>query len=353
MISRNFLVSIMIIGLVSVSAGYGTYTFFSDTESAEDNILQAGTIDIAVDGDGFPNNDNPWNETFFIEDAKPCLTRSMIFNITNVGENPVRIFKTLNITETGEGILSEPEEDWYNNYNAGEPKNDIYTKIDYFIEVDDIPIMPFEQNNVLLEDVNGSSLLLIEELAPGETIKVEQFYHLANDTENWAQGDNMTFNIQLYAEQLNAMSPKTTSTFLENRNTEDWTEGRWNEREYNDGYYAILTYDNHAPEFDYELIGRGFSGTSEDWVLVYYKNKNWVSNFVEIDRFTVNSENFEVKNSVNIGDLPDSDAIRKNEGARIWLIPANAYDPNPSWPLYRRGEYLVHTRWISYDKTDE
>lgn len=51
---RKVLASTALVGAAGATAGAGTWAFFSDEETAEDNTISAGTIDLDVnEGDGF------------------------------------------------------------------------------------------------------------------------------------------------------------------------------------------------------------------------------------------------------------------------------------------------------------
>ncbi|KDE59062.1 hypothetical protein EL22_00490 [Halostagnicola sp. A56] len=51
---RKVLASTALVGAAGATAGAGTWAFFSDEETAEDNTISAGTIDLDVNaGDGF------------------------------------------------------------------------------------------------------------------------------------------------------------------------------------------------------------------------------------------------------------------------------------------------------------
>ncbi len=199
--NKGFLASLMIIGLISAMAGYGTLAFFSDVESAEDNTLQAGTIDIAID------NENPWMSSFTLEDMKPSEMYQQWTNVTikNVGTNDAIVCKMINITGYGGGLHPESE-------LAEDPENEINkisAAIEYWnhVEIYDANETLVEQKDILM----GHLLLGVDEeeyklgVIPGDGgyAVVTQRYHMFNETTNWAQGDNMTFDMHFYAQQVN------------------------------------------------------------------------------------------------------------------------------------------------------
>lgn len=46
--NTKILLSLLTIGVASAGVGYGTYAFFSDTESSTGNVFTAGTLDLAL-----------------------------------------------------------------------------------------------------------------------------------------------------------------------------------------------------------------------------------------------------------------------------------------------------------------
>jgi len=53
--SKGILASLLMIGVVTMAVGMGTYAYFSDTETSADNTFTAGTLDLTVDGQDDPN----------------------------------------------------------------------------------------------------------------------------------------------------------------------------------------------------------------------------------------------------------------------------------------------------------
>lgn len=193
--------SVLVIAVVA-SLGYlGTQAYFSDTEVSEDNFIQAGTIDIAVD------DQNPWESSasWIVDDMKPSTTHYMSFTITNVGNNEADVWKRLTNLEYDGGVHPESE--------FGEDPNDeinnIGTVIHYDMYVDHEPLI-IEADGYFVDsgigDGQGNGVagywMYLGRLAPQGSMLVEQSYHMDSQTGNWAQGDNMTFDVELYAQQI-------------------------------------------------------------------------------------------------------------------------------------------------------
>jgi len=103
--NKKILVSIFVIGILALAMGWGTYSYFSDTETSTGNVFQAGTIDLAV------NDENPWTSKMFtFTDVKPCEDLTpFIINITNVGNNPGNLSFTISYVEKDKEVPADFE----------------------------------------------------------------------------------------------------------------------------------------------------------------------------------------------------------------------------------------------------
>jgi len=210
---RKILASVLMIALVSVAVASGTMAYFNDVETSTQNIFNAGTIDIAVD------QENPWSKSYEVTygdsgDLKPCETGVIQFTIENVGTNPAVLWKHIKVDSVGTGTISEPEVAWENKNGEN---NAIDEVINYDMSVG---------GRVIFLDADGLSVddiqcmwMPIGTLLPRESVTVVQSYHLRPDVENWAQGDVMTFTMDLYAEQRMGPGPNQLSSklFLDNK----------------------------------------------------------------------------------------------------------------------------------------
>ncbi|WGI17120.1 TasA family protein [Methanonatronarchaeum sp. AMET-Sl] len=218
MISKKALFSVLLIGLIGVAAGAGTFAYFSDTEMAEGNTLTAGTIDIAI------NDQNPWTETFHFDDMKPCEeTKYANVTITNEGTNEAKIFKQIDVTDYNTGLerfecpdpecnemfSSEPEWDAETELVEGERilnrVDDIHNVTDYSLEiiVNEVTTTVYEiGDETTVGDIDGQWMYL-GILEPGDSMTVNQDYHLQSDAGNEYQGDQFTFDMTFMALQTN------------------------------------------------------------------------------------------------------------------------------------------------------
>ena len=219
MINRQILVSLVVIGVIGLVAGGGTFAYFSDLESAENNTLEAGTIDISVD------EANPWNATYEFLDMKPC-ERTEYINVTirNVGTNPAKIFKMVEVIDWNTGLerFSDPEtEEMYSSEPEWEAEmngrvDDIHNVTDYSLEVlifanesdfdageaSDSWLVYEQKDGTLVSDVAGTHMYF-GDLEPGEVMMINQDYHIIAEAGNEYQGDSFSFDVLFTALQLN------------------------------------------------------------------------------------------------------------------------------------------------------
>ena len=286
--NKKIILSLSVIGVVAAIAIGGTIAYFSDTETAKANIISAGTIDIAV------NDENPWNKTYTdeLKDMKPSQVRYIEFKVENVGTNPARVWKHIGNIVTNDGVNSEPEctegnGTWDNatktcggSYAA---EYNIDTVIDYDMyvclvggdcAVDNTGKPTGTGWNVIVHPADGMTMADIEStwmdlmewrpankgLEKNEKIIVVQSYHMRADTGNWAQGDTLTYNIDLLAQQMNAPEVRSTTLLMENKDT-SWQVIK------GDGKWGVLKYDKTTKAFT-------FSGYVVD-PAIQYKFVHW------------------------------------------------------------------------------
>ena len=328
--NKTILGSIFIIGLVSIIlAGSYTGAFFSDTETSTDNTFSAGTIDISVD------DQNPWTETFSF-DIVPGDTKEINFVVKNTGQTPVRVWEIIkNVVTSENGIIMTSEQNWYDVYNGGNPKNDIDSAIVYEMYVNG-NLAIAQEAGITISQIKNYYVNLVETLAkdegqtlvsdgilyPGETVTVTQKYHFIEETENWAQSDIMTFDIEILAQQINAPEPVNQISFIDNK----YSSNTWVPTA--DGTMGVLKYKSTAPNFTYDFLGVGLNPATE-YCLIYYAD-GWPGNhpgalidkdYPDLDGKLILSD------SKDLGmDLPDSQDANYPYGAKIWLVPCNKYN---------------------------
>ena len=367
-----------VIGLVAS----GTWALFTDTEGPQQVQLGAGTVDIAVDGE------NPWTGEIVIDDLKPCEVAYVEYVITNVGENPVVVYKHLRTGNgddpaqdpvdpvTSTGILAYPpgaaefssEPECVVAQLEGTDLNDIHNLIRYdlssevtagFDGVD--PTLDATEGwhqieydeNVFMGELFCESVVL-GSIMPGGSMHVIQSYHLDGEAGNIYQGDCVTFYVQFEAVQIEG-----TTLLMENKHEAD--EEAY--VDFPDDIFGTLDYNAHGPTFDYTFYAQGLAADT-DYKLIYYADP-WPGNNPGPSKLIANLSSdgsgviASTSDSVELNtDLPGPNDNNAPQGAKIWLVlAADASGVNPGDDVamtdgFNELNYLFETHTIVYDDTD-
>lgn len=373
-----------------------TTAFLSDTETSSGNTFSVGTVDIDVGGQ------NPWTDSWTNTLDKPDQVNYMNFTINNVGDNPANVWKRINnIAYDGGssdyscdpgainselsscpvvGVSSEPEcQDGTNNYTqCYEERDNIASYLVYDMSIchGTLDVTPCETdpetgaptgngwtalipeaNEVRLDSVNGMWIKLDDALNNGESLAVSQSYHLTawtdaqeDEVTNWAQGDEMTFDIELEARQLTAPAPGSeNATAMANLVQKDTTT--WDP--VSGGASGTLIYNVQGETFDYDFTASGL--VNGDYQLIYYPDP-WANpkTIVKIgNTLTASSGSISALNqSFELSmDLPNSASgfdANYPVGAKIWLVPtASLTSDQLSWS--NLDQFLFETNLVQYD----
>ncbi|MCK4454095.1 SipW-dependent-type signal peptide-containing protein [Candidatus Parcubacteria bacterium] len=382
--NKKIIVSLSVIAAVAAIAISGTVAYFSDTETSTGNTLTAGVIDIVVDGQ------NPWEANFSAElsDIKPCYTRYIEFTVRNlIYSNPIDLWKHIHITDQNDGYITEPEcteggGTWDGTIGTCTgpdqtcctgsyvPRNNLAAYIIYDMWVCN-PVLYacstedngepdydtgwdpiIEESQYVRLDNISSAWIYLGKLEPDAKMKVVQSYHLRSwpyapepEVTNWAQGDEMTFDIDLMATQENTPGPKGyfATLKMENKDPVSW------EIISGDGIQGQLMYKTSGDEFDYSFSGVApQGGVSYDLI---YASDPWPQTGILIDSAVSDaSGSISMSGVKDLGtDLPALYDI--NPGAKIWLVLSSDYttDHMTGW---NPSEYLFEEQYISYDDTN-
>lgn len=343
--------SLSVIAFVAAVALAGTGAYFSDTETSTGNTFTAGTIDISVD------NINPWNKTFILADMKPSYVDYINFEIQNIGSdpNPVDVWKKITVTNETTGAVSEPECTDQNNNQAWNgtactgsiDNNNLSAAIwyDLYVEVLNASndkiwwqtlYLDSDQKSidqVYYKDGTYNNEVYLGMIPAGGKMKVQQSYHMDTDTTNWAQGDQMTFSINLRAEQLHGIA------VLENKTGDP----NWQILG-GDTINGNLTYKVKSPKFDFTFTGIAPLPSRSYclWIGGTPTGENWDAN-TKISCNTSNTDG-------SIGISGNLELGKDVKDGKAWLILESDY--NGSWTAWNFTSYLWETGLIWYDDTD-
>jgi spore coat-associated protein N len=309
---KKILLSLLTMGVVSVGAVYSTAAYFSDTETSTDNSIVAGTIDISVDGE------NPWESTaeHVFTNTLPGDTESISFTVANVGNNDVVLWKKVAVTAQVTGTQSEPECDaeggaWAAGVCTGNTEdNNLAGSYNYEMTVDGTALIDAAWG-VNMEDVDDIWVPL-GKIAVGGDLDIVQNYHFDELAGNVLQGDEMTFDLVLYAEQIDAPGPAHTSNgvVLENKTDTDWAPI------VNDGRWGLLTWDASG---NYRLRAWGLDMSTT------YRVAYWDG----LTEFQISS--LETPVSGELDFIGTETSLNVSSDAKYWLRPATGANLLTLW----------------------
>jgi len=365
---KKILLSVAVIGVVGIAVVSATTAYFNDTETVVNNTITAGTIDIEV------NDENPWTQALSIADLKPGETDYMNLRIENVGANPAEIYKRIYtiLGTTGDesfdcdevgGVSSDPE-CRAAQVNGNVDLNNLEDQIlyDLYVEIyesegsydeGDNPVwwQTIEAGDRLLSNVypNEETYIDLGMLPVGGYMFVEQSYHFDGGAGNIYQGDELSFTMEVKAEQLAQDQEGMASVILENKSgAPDWTI-------INDSRFGELTYKTKGATFDYGFKAYDLA-TGYDYQLIYYPDP-WANPkeviLIGSAMTPDGSGNIDVSGlSAELNaDLPVSTDDNYPLGAKIWLVPTTSLTGTQlSWT--NTGNFLFDTSLITYDDTD-
>ena len=356
---KKILLSLMTIGIVSAGVFGATKAFFTDTETSTGNTFSAGTIDIAVDGT------NPWTRStpYQFADMKPSQVEYANFVIKNVGSNPANVWKKINITREEDRTITEPEcaeggGTWEGGNCTGSynPKDNISSAIRYDLTVWVYDVDPTQNPGATakwwqiiytdemdkrLDALNGQDILL-GMIPAGWYMKVQQSYHMDSDAGNWAQGDVMTFDITLTAEQLKG------TVLMENKNFANQQNPTI---VHGDGIQGVLTYGVRDSKFNFSFSGKAPLADT-DYTLIFYpepwstpSGPGWPGSVIILG--TAHSDG-----SGNVSISPTSVELNQNiRNMKIWLVKSADLSGN-SFITWNGNDYLFELGMMDYYDSD-
>jgi len=321
----------VIIALVTT----GTLAYFTDPEESTGNTFTAGTVDISAD------DENPWAKSYTVADIEPCYTGYITFTVKNVGTSDVVVWKKLVVTaqEGGEHPESELAED------SGDTLNNLASWTFYDLAIvggTGVKDIILAANEVRVDNVNNCWIKL-GTLTSNQHMDVSQSYHLRPETTNWAQGDKMTFTINLLAVQTNAPSPVATSGVA----TLDNKDALWSP--ISDGISGTVNY-TYVPAT--KLLSGTFSATGlpdGNYDLIYYSDP-WPGTGGLVLGTGTSASAVLPLTAFTGTPVPSGTDWNLPVGVKVWLVPTGAFVPGTpaTWPSgWNPTQYLFETNLIN------
>lgn len=115
LLTRDVLLSLLLVGSVSLALGAGTWAFLQDTDRSQENALVGGTLDLKLDGA------DTATAAFGLTDAKPTDSASHNFTITNEGDVAAdHVELSFGFAENDTGVAEPTDTDLYAELNGSE-----------------------------------------------------------------------------------------------------------------------------------------------------------------------------------------------------------------------------------------
>ncbi|MEM1564043.1 MAG: TasA family protein [Candidatus Bathyarchaeia archaeon] len=181
MISKKIMASIIVIGILAVSIGWGTYSLFFDTETSSGNKFQAGTLDLKI-WNGTAWVDTPNVPHFEISDVEEGDFGTFEFKLKNCGSlNGIAKMHIKNVVDDP-GATPEPE--------PLPDKGELSESITMSIMVGSTVIVTDTLANLACREI------VLGPFAAGAEIVVKIDWCIDTDVGNEIQGDIVTFDVE-------------------------------------------------------------------------------------------------------------------------------------------------------------
>jgi predicted ribosomally synthesized peptide with SipW-like signal peptide len=190
--NKKILASIFVIGILALAMGYGTYSYFSDTETSTGNTFQAGTLDLEIGGWNTPTK-------ITVSNLAPGDSGSSKIAVKNVGTINGALNLELGTATNNEGDNPESETDIA---ELGDLGNYLVVTI-YFDEDGDLGTVG-DQTFVcsgVINDIDGALYYPYHPLCAGDLSYLVVVWSLPGGTGNDVQGDIVSFDIKVVLEQ--------------------------------------------------------------------------------------------------------------------------------------------------------
>lgn len=188
---KTILKSLAAIVAVGAIAGGATFAYFSDTESSDDNLLTAGTLDLVVGG----------QVPIVLEDMYPGQSEEKVFTVKNEGSITGHIRVAMDDIVNDDNGINEPESEAGDNDNGagnGELCENLKVQIDQVSQNNYSNVLRPLTNGVIpfndLPNVDWQNNIFLDE---GDTDAIKVTFMVDGDTGNIIQSDKCGFDLLL------------------------------------------------------------------------------------------------------------------------------------------------------------
>ena len=199
MLNKKMLLSLLVIGVVSVSAGAGTWAYFSDTETSEGNSFTAGTLDLVLTD---ATNDGTDSETltWVAGNMAPGEDGSATMTVTNVGTLAGNLDISSIVVTNAPGTTPESEDTSVSeNGELGANLN-----VDMFFDTNNDGVKDATETTIYSGVLDGiaAAYNLDESIGFGASTYITINYDLPTATGNDVQGDTVSLEFVVELDQI-------------------------------------------------------------------------------------------------------------------------------------------------------
>ena len=178
MMSKKIVASIVVVGIQALAIGWGTYSYFSDTETSSGNTFSAGTLDLKVNG-----QDGPLPIYFNVGDVKPGDSGSVNILLSNTGSLSGEAILTFTNIVDSPGTTPEPE--------ILPDMGELSENLCITIYVDSREVGPAGPLAIIADQP-----IHLGPLGSGQSISLTIKWHIPSGVGNVIMGDSVTFDIE-------------------------------------------------------------------------------------------------------------------------------------------------------------
>ena len=210
MLNKKMLLSLLVIGVVSVSAGAGTWAYFSDTETSGENTFAAGTLDLTFDTES--------SLPLAVTNTYPGDSGGDSSTLANAGNLPGELDIAIGaVTNTESTGTTEFEADGAGGELGANAKMVVWLDVDQSgtfnagdIELSPSAIIAYDASTnteltySTIDSYSGVSWDNVETMAAGATDDLCIDWEVPITTVNDIQGDSLSFDVTVTLEQADA-----------------------------------------------------------------------------------------------------------------------------------------------------
>jgi predicted ribosomally synthesized peptide with SipW-like signal peptide len=191
MMNLNIIGSVIAIGVLALALGYGTYAYFSDTETSEGNTIAAGTLDLDAVNDHLVT----------IGDIKPGYIDESDELTLTWKSNPGAVYKTITGIECETVTTTEPE----GVAEGTTPVNNLDDVVYISLTVGGVEVISFNDEKTI-GDIAGKMIYLgtYGDYEVGGQVVIQQSFKMDEKAGNEYQSDACTFTEVFNLQQNNA-----------------------------------------------------------------------------------------------------------------------------------------------------